>query len=82
MRGEHRPAWAVVRVDDPSCSHVPKDATPETLSEFWGNVITVKTVMPTFERATREAQRLNAVNKDKDVFYFVAYTRVLPDAVE
>ena len=57
-------AWAVVRLD----AFSREESRPE--------LVTVVRVFWTLEKATEEAERLNAVNEDKDCRYFATVTRV------
>lgn len=70
MRGKpYIDGYAIVRVDGPCDPSHPEDCY---------YAVTVIRVVGDEEAATKEAERLNAVNKDKACCYFASFTRVDP----
>jgi hypothetical protein len=43
--------------------------------------LAITRVLPTFEEAQREVERLNELNSDKGCFYLWAATRYFPDGI-
>lgn len=66
------PLFAVVRIDHPH------DGVSDRVFDDPSIYVTVKEVLPTFEDAEREVERLNRLNADKGCVYFASHTRYFP----
>jgi hypothetical protein len=76
LRRKFRPAWAVVRHDDPRAEDLLAHPTPDDLAEYWRCKITVKAVYSSYEEAVQECERLNGIARGNSI-YFPAYTRIV-----
>jgi hypothetical protein len=68
-----QPLGAVLRLDRPF------DGDLRRVFDEPINHITVKEVLPTWEEAEQEVQRLNALNADKGCVYFASLARYFPE---
>ena len=66
--------YAVLRFDPPSA-----DDALEELTEYPGNFITLKELLPTEAEAEREVERLNALKAGKRSIYFTQIGRLHPE---
>jgi hypothetical protein len=73
MTKEAEPLFAVLRLDRPF------DGDLQRVFDDPRNHITVKEVLPTWEEAEQEVERLNALAADKGCIYFASLARHFPD---
>ena len=67
------PLFAVLRLDRPFDEDLRRVFDEPT------HYITVKEVLPTWEEAEQEVQRLSALNAEKGCVYFASLARYFPD---